>query len=333
MWNNFFNVKKKMNILVTGSAGFIGFNLCNFLLKIKKYKITGIDNLNDYYDVNLKKKRNKILLKYKNYKFLKTDINNNGNLEKIFKRKKFDFVFHLAAQAGVRYSIDHPRKYVQSNIVGFFNIIENCKKYKVRRLFYASSSSVYGENLNFPLKENEKIFPKNIYGLTKKNNEEIAELFFEGSTTKAVGLRFFTVFGEWGRPDMLIYKYLKLVFDKKSKFYLNNYGNHTRDFTYINDVTEILYKLFKTKLKQNNNILNICSNNPIKITKILKFINNYFQKSPTIYKRTFQKADVKKTHGSNLKVKKFSGKKRFTDLNDALNNTCKWYSRNSKLFM
>ncbi len=321
-----------MKILITGSAGFIGYNFCKFLLTKTSYRIYSIDNVNDYYSQKLKRARLRDLKRYKKFKFYKLDLCNKEKLKKIFKIK-FGAVYHFAAQAGVRYSLINPRSYLNSNVIGFFNLIELIKKNNIRKFYYASSSSVYGESKNFPLKEIHKINPKNLYGLTKKNNEETAELFFEGSATTAVGLRFFTVFGEWGRPDMLIYKYLKSVFDKKSKFYLNNYGNHTRDFTYIYDVTEILYNLLNTKFTKNNNIINICSNNPIKITKILNHINKYFKKRPIIYKRSFQKADVKKTHGSNLKIKKLSKKKRFTDIMIALNNTCYWFKNNSKLFI
>ena len=153
-----------MKILITGSAGFIGYNLAKNLLEKKVFKVIGIDNFNDYYDVKLKKKRNILLKKYKNFSFYKLDISNKNRLKKIFKKNQIDFVFHFAAQAGVRYSIDHPRKYVESNILGFYNILENTKEHKVKRLFYASSSSVYGENNNFPLNERENIVPKNIYG-------------------------------------------------------------------------------------------------------------------------------------------------------------------------
>ena len=142
-----------MKILITGSAGFIGFNFAKFLLTHTRYKIIGIDNFNDYYDVNLKKNRNKILLKFKNYNFKKIDICNKKILSKIFKREKFDYVFHFAAQAGVRYSIKNPRKYMDSNYLGFFNILDNSNFFKIKRLFYASSSSIYGENRKFPLKE------------------------------------------------------------------------------------------------------------------------------------------------------------------------------------
>ena len=150
-----------MKILITGAGGFIGYNFSNYLLTSTNYDIIGIDNINDYYDVNLKKKRINLLNKHKNFKFKKTDITNNLNVEKIFKQYKFDYVFNFAAQAGVRYSIEHPRKYVETNIVGFYNIIENSLKFNIKRLFYASSSSVYGENKNFPLNENESINPKN----------------------------------------------------------------------------------------------------------------------------------------------------------------------------
>ena len=196
------------NILITGSAGFIGFNLSKDLLNKKGYKIIGIDNFNDYYDVNLKKSRNKILKNFKNYKFFKIDINNKIKLKKIFQNNKIDFVFHFAAQAGVRYSIDYPRKYIESNIIGFYNIIENVKKYKIKRLFYASSSSVYGENNNFPINEREVVSPKNIYGLSKKVNEEISFIFNKFYKVKLTGLRFFTIYGEWGRPDMMMLKFI-----------------------------------------------------------------------------------------------------------------------------
>ena len=319
-----------MKILITGSAGFIGYNFCKFLLSNTNHQVYSIDNINNYYSQKLKRARIKDLKKYKKFKFFKFDLCNKKKLEKIF-RIKFDIVYHLAAQAGVRYSLINPRSYINSNIFAFYNLIEIIKKNKIKKFLYASSSSVYGESSRFPLKETYIMSPKNIYGLTKKNNEELAELFFANTVTKCVGLRFFTVFGEWGRPDMLIYKYLKSLFDKKTKFYLNNYGNHTRDFTYIGDVMDILYKLMKTKLSENNTIINICSNKPIKITKILNLINRYFQKKPKIYKRSFQNADVKKTHGSNSKIKRIIAKDKFTDVKISLLKTIRWYEKNWKL--
>ena len=319
-----------MNIVVTGSAGFIGYNFCKFLLSNTNHQVYSIDNINNYYSQKLKRARLKDLKKHKNFKFYKFDLCNKKKLEKVFKLK-FDSVYHFAAQAGVRYSLINPRSYINSNIIAFFNLIELVKKKRVRKFFYASSSSVYGDSKKFPLKETYEISPKNIYGLTKKNNEEMVELFFKGFSTKCIGLRFFTVFGEWGRPDMLIYKYLNSIYNKSNKFYLNNYGNHTRDFTYIEDVKKVLFLLLKKKI-DNNTVLNICSNNPVKITRVLNIINKKFRYKPKIYKRSFQKADVKKTHGSNSRIKYFYNKKKFVPLETALNNTCNWYKKNWKIF-
>ena len=317
-----------MKILVTGAAGFIGFNFCNYLLsKINPNIVVGIDNLNNYYDIKLKKKRLKILKKNKRFKYYKVDINNKKKIEKIFKRFKFDFVLNLAAQAGVRYSIDHPRKYVDSNILGFYNIIENSRKYNIKRLFYASSSSVYGENKKFPLKESEKINPKNIYGLSKKINEEVSEIFYRYYNLKSTGLRFFTVFGEWGRPDMMMIKYINSHYKKKI-FQLNNFGKHTRDFTYVGDVVKILFLLIiKHKKLKNLDILNICSNKPVKLKSIIELMKKRNIK-PLIKKAPLQKADILKTHGSNSKVLKITNFKKFEKLEVAINRTVDWYQKN-----
>ena len=313
-----------MKILITGSAGFIGYHLANKLLKNKKNKIIGVDNLNNYYDVNIKKKRNNILKKNKNFFFHKLDIVNNQKLEKLFKKYKFDFIFHLAAQAGVRYSIENPRKYIDSNFVGFFNIIENSRKNNVKRLFYASSSSVYGENNNFPLKEKEKIFPKNIYGLSKKVNEEISYIYNKFYNLKLTGLRFFTVYGEWGRPDMMIIKFISSFFKKKT-FKLYNYGNHVRDFTYVGDVVEILQKLLKkNKSLHVNDVLNICSNKPIGLNDIISFLKSQ-NINPTVKKVSLQKADIIKTHGDNKKLKKITKFTKFSDWKDSLKKVVNWY--------
>ena len=320
-----------MKILITGTAGFIGYSFTKYLLLNTNHKIIGIDNLNDYYSKKIKLARIKNLKKNKNYKFYRLDISNKNYLKKIFKNN-FKAVFHFAAQAGVRYSLINPRSYIDSNLNGFYNLIELVKKNNISKFFYASSSSVCGESTKFPLSEKSSIKPKNIYGLTKKINEELVELYFENSKTICVGLRFFTVFGEWGRPDMLIYKYLASIYDSKKKFYLNNYGNHTRDFTYIKDVVEILFKLFTKKLNKKNIVVNICSNKPIKITKVIKIINKNFKYKPKIFKRSFQKADVKKTHGNNTLIKKISMKNNFSSITKALNNTTKWYQEYWKLF-
>ena len=313
-----------MKILITGSAGFIGFNFSKFLLVNTNFKIIGIDNFNDYYDVNLKRNRNKILLKFKNYKFKKIDICNNKNLNKIFKKEKFDFVFHFAAQAGVRYSIKNPRKYIDSNYLGFFNILESSNFYKVKRLFYASSSSIYGENSKFPLKEKYLTYPKNIYGLSKKSNEELSEFYHRYYGLRSIGLRFFTVYGEWGRPDMMMIKYISAFFNKK-KFILHNFGNHVRDFTYVGDVVKILFLLLKKDKKiKNFEILNVCSNNPIPLNKIIKTMkeNNIV---PKIKKTSLQMADIIKTHGDNKKILKITNFRKFSSIKDTIKKTIIWY--------
>jgi len=320
-----------LKILITGVAGFIGFNLALDLLKKKQtVYIVGIDNINSYYSQKLKKYRLNELAKYKNFKFHKINIEDESKLSKVFKTK-FNFVVHLAAQAGVRYSIINPDSFVKSNIKGFFNILKICKDKKIKKLIYASSSSVYGENKNFPLKESMNINPKNFYAMSKKNNEEMAEIFSKFYGLNIIGLRFFTVFGEWGRPDMFMMKYLKSSFFKKSKFYLYNYGNHLRDFTYINDVTKIINLIIKKNKFRGHKIFNICSNKPIKITKVINLINQITKKNPKFYKTSLQKADVIKTHGSNTKICNFTGFKEFTNLKYGLTKTIDWFKKYNKI--
>ena len=318
-----------MRILITGCAGFIGFNLTLKLLEnFSNSKIFGIDNFDNYYSTKLKKDRKKILAKYRKFFFKKIDINNQKNLEKFIFRIKPDIIFNLAAQAGVRYSLVNPRKYVNTNINGFFNLCEIAKKINVKKIFYASSSSVYGDSTNFPLKEDFSIKPKNIYGLSKKINEEMADTYSINSKVKFVGLRFFTVFGPWGRPDMMIQKYIFNSFNNK-KFELYNYGNHTRDFTYIDDVTNILLKLTKKNISRHE-IFNICSSRPIHLKKVINKLNQYLKKS-RIVKKSLQKADIKKTHGSNKKIRKFVKYNNFYSFDLGIKNTFDWcYNYNNK---
>ena len=316
-----------MQILITGAAGFIGFNLSKYLLK-KNIKVFGIDNINSYYSRSLKLDRIKELKKFKKFSFGKIDIRSEKNLFIFLKKKKIDIIIHLAAQAGVRYSLLNPTEFVQNNILGFYNVINLAKKNNIKKIFYASSSSVYGDSNNFPLKENQIINPKNIYSLSKKNNEEMAEIFSKQFSIKLVGLRFFTIYGEWGRPDMFLMKYLTSSFDRNKKFYLNNFGNHTRDFTYILDACEIIEKLIFSKKKQmKHQIYNICSNNPIKLLDIIKELNRLTTKKPKIYKRRLQEADVIKTHGSNKKILSIIGNRKFKHIRNGLLNTLNWFKR------
>ena len=208
-----------MKILITGCCGFIGFNFANFLAKAnKKIHVVGIDNFSDYYSVSYKKKRLKELVQNRNFKFYKIDINQNKKLIKLYKKYHFNYVFHFAAQAGVRYSLMDPRAYIENNVSGFFNILNLSIKFRIKKLFYASSSSAYGELNKFPLKENYSLKPKNIYGLSKKINEEMVNVLLQKNKTKCIGLRFFTVYGEWGRPDMFMMKYLNATYGKSKIF-------------------------------------------------------------------------------------------------------------------
>ena len=317
-----------MQILITGAAGFIGFNLSKYLLENSKFKIFGVDNFNTYYSKSLKKDRIKELKKFHNFRFEKIDITNKKKLDIFFKKKKISLIINLAAQAGVRYSLIKPTEYVDNNVLGFYNIICAANKYKVKRIIYASSSSVYGDSVIFPLSEKQKIKPKNIYALSKKINEEMADVFSEQFKIYFVGLRFFTVYGEWGRPDMFMMKYLQSSFNSSKKFYLNNFGNHIRDFTYIDDVCEIIKRLILSKNKKKyHQFFNICSNNPLNLSKIINQIDKLTFKKPKIFKRSLQKADVIKTHGSNKKILSKIGKMKFTKIEIGLEKTLDWFKK------
>ncbi len=312
-----------MKILVTGVAGFIGYNLSKLLLE-KKYKVFGIDNFDNYYSSKFKFERLKNLKKNKNFRFNKIDIINSSKIKKFFKNKKIDVIVHLAAQAGVRYSLINPEKYIDVNIFGFLNIIEQARINNVKNFFYASSSSVYGDSKKFPLKENQILKPKNIYGLSKKLNEQTAKLYSKCYNMNCTGLRFFTIYGEWGRPDMFMFKLFKSS-SNNNLFYLNNYGNHKRDFTYINDATFAIYKLIKKNQKYHN-IYNICSNKPIKISNIIKHFKKNNNAKIQLVK--MHKADVKDTHGSNRKIKKIIQNFRVSNFYNCFDQTLKWYKRN-----
>lgn len=311
-----------MKILITGVAGFIGYNLANHFLK-KGFTVYGIDNFDNYYSVKIKKERIKILKKDKKFLFNVLDISKYTILNNYIKKKTIDIIIHLAAQAGVRYSLINPNKYLDSNLSGFINLIKAIEKKKIKKFLYASSSSVYGDSKKFPLKENSKLQPKSIYGLSKKINEELASQYSKIYKTKFIGLRFFTIYGEWGRPDMFMMKLFKSSIVKKN-FYLNNYGNHNRDFTYIGDVVKIVEKLIRKKVNKHE-IFNICSNNPINIYDIVK----KFRKSNNLNLKLTQlhKADVLKTHGNNSKIKKFVSFYKFSNFDKKFSQVLGWFKK------
>ncbi len=321
---------KKKKIIVTGCCGFIGFSLSMKLLSNKNTQIIGVDTINDYYDVNLKKQRLKLLKKNENFKFKRVDIKNYSSLKNIFLNKKIDTVYNFAAQAGVQYSIKNPKKYMDSNCIGFFNVLELSRLSKVKVIFYASSSSVYGDSKKFPVEENFDLKPKNFYGYSKKSNEEMADIYSRYYNIKTIGLRFFTVFGPWGRPDLVINKLIESYYKNKI-FYLNNFGRHVRDFTYIDDVIKIILKIYKNKKHiQNNDIFNICGSQPISLLYLVKLFRNNVGKSK-IFKRPFQKGDILKSYGSNKKLVKVLGKLKFTNFDEGFMTTLKWYKKYNKL--
>ena len=318
--------------LVTGCCGFIGFNFVEAILKKNKnLKVHGIYNFDPYYSIKLKKKRLSLLKKYKKFSFNNLDIADDKKLTKFFSKKKIDYVYHFAAQAGVRYAMINQKKYFDSNIHGFFNLLDNLKEKKPKVIFFSSSGSVYGDSKKYPSTENEILYPKNMYSLSKKINEQMAEIYAKQFNIKLIGLRFFTVFGEWGRPDMFLFKYFNSFFKKKT-FFLNNNGNHDRDFTYIKDVVEALIRMLKLENKLKNfDLFNICSNNPLNLLKVLSFYkkNNIFPKIKNI---KLNKADVLKTHGNNKKLLKTIGNLKFTESKISLMNTLKWYKKNINSF-
>ena len=312
-----------MKILITGVAGFIGYSLASKFLE-NKHTIFGIDNFDDYYSVKIKKKRISLLKRKKNFYFNKIDITNFRKIKNFFSKKKIDIIIHLAAQAGVRYSIINPNKYLDVNINGFLNLVRAIENKQIKKFIYASSSSVYGDSKKFPLKENNILRPKNIYGLSKKINEQIADHYDKIYKTKFIGLRFFTIYGEWGRPDMFMLKLFKSSIEDKI-FYLNNFGKHLRDFTYIGDVINIIGKLLKKNIKKHD-VYNICSNKPLNIYDIVK--NFREENSLKLKLIKLNKADVLNTHGDNNKIKKFVNYKKFANFRESFKKTFKWYVLN-----
>ncbi len=316
-----------MNILVTGCAGFIGFHSSLKILKNMNCKIYGIDNLNDYYDINLKKERLKILKKNKNFFFLKKDLKNLIFLENLFKKNKFDYVLHFAAQAGVRFSKNNTKKYFNSNIISFYNILELSKKYKIKHFIFSSSSSVYNNISEKPSKENDiENKPTSFYAATKLSNETFAYSYSNMYGLPCTGLRFFSVYGPWGRPDMSLFIFLKAIFNKE-KVILNNKGNNQRDYTYIDDVIEIIFKLLKKPSKQNipYNIFNIGAQKKIKIKYLINLLEIKTNKKLIKPSIGHSKLDVKNTLSNSSKINKYIKIRKFTNLDQGLNLFIDWF--------
>ena len=313
-----------MNVLITGSIGFIGFHLSKKLLE-NDFFVVGVDNQNNYYDVDLKLQRLSILNKYKLYKHHNIDISNKKDLNKLFDTNHFDIIVNLAAQAGVRFSIDHPEEYINSNINGFFNVLENVKKTK-SKLIYASSSSVYGDAKNFPSSENDNTDnPVSLYAASKKCNEVIAKSYSNLYGLQIVGLRFFTVYGPWGRPDMALFKFTKAILNNEP-INVHNYGKHSRDFTYIDDITEAIYLLMRyKKFNSLDGIYNIGSGNPIQLLKFIEEIENKLQKKAIIRFQDKQPGDVLKTFSNTKRLFNTLDFKPNVSLEKGISEFIDWY--------
>ncbi len=316
-----------MKILITGCCGFIGYHLTIKLLKQENFQVYGIDNINNYYDINLKKNRLKNLKLFNKFKFFKIDITNEKKILNNFKKYKYDSVINLAAQAGVRYSISNPKAYFDSNIKGFFSIIEACNYIKTKHLLFASTSSVYGNSKNFPLKETDHTSkPLTFYAASKKTNEVMAYSYSNIYKLPITALRFFTVYGPYGRPDMALFKFTKAITEKDYLELYNN-GNHYRDFTYIDDVTQSIYKLINKPSKKDIpfEVYNIASSKTIYLKKYLKTIEKFLQKKAKLKKLTLQQGDIKKTHASISKLESKIGKIKITKLEDGIGKFLSWY--------
>ena len=315
-----------MRVLVTGSAGFIGFHLSDYLLK-NNNTVIGIDNINDYYDVNLKKSRLKILKKNKNFLFYKFDLINAKKLEELIKEFKVKYIVHLAAQAGVRYSIENPKTYFKNNLEVFFNILEASKRNNIKHLIFASTSSVYGENINFPLKENDNTDkPISFYAATKKSNEVLAHSYSYIYNLPCTALRFFTVYGPYGRPDMALFKFTKSILENK-KIQLYNNGNHSRDFTYISDIVSGIFSILKKNNNTKNlfNTFNIGNGNSRKLKDYLRTIEKKLNKKAKITNLPLQLGDIKKTHSDISSLNNYSNYMPKTDIEEGIDKFIDWY--------
>lgn len=328
-------------ILVTGAAGFIGYHLCKCLISSGK-KVIGIDNLNDYYDTKLKRDRlyelgidreSKINYnKYyyskqdgKRFIFIKIDLADRKKLPDIFNNNSIHTVVNLAAQAGVRFSIDSPFSYVDSNIMGFSNLLECCRKYPINKLIYASSSSVYGDDPQQPLNENSKsISQKSFYAVTKRVNELMANNYSDLFGIDSIGLRFFTVYGPWGRPDMAPYLFTKAIINGKSINVFNK-GELYRDFTYIEDIVEGIIKVLEINKKVGHKILNIGNGNPIKLLDFISILEGYLEKKAKKNFIEMQQGDVYKTWADLNEIKLLTNYEPKVNLSRGLKEFVNWY--------
>lgn len=346
-----------MKVLVTGSAGFIGYHMV-IRLMTEGFEVVGLDNLNDYYDINLKldrlkesginisieklnqtKEENSALRVqssiYTKYQFVYGDISNRSLMMELFENEKFDYIINFAAQAGVRYSLINPDSYIQSNIVGFMNIMECARKFPVKHIVYASSSSVYGNSMHTPFKESDSTDePVSLYAATKKSNELIAYTYSFLFNIPLTGLRFFTVYGPWGRPDMAYFSFTKAILEGK-QLQLFNGGDMYRDFTFIDDIVESIVRLVD-KIptdefgKSKNQIFNIGASSPVYLKEFIEILEQNLQKEAIIESKPMQDTDVYKTFADTTKLSNHIAYTPQTSIHKGLEKFCEWYLKYKK---
>ena len=327
-------------ILVTGAVGFIGFHLSRELCS-QGYEVIGIDNMNDYYDVSLKQGRLDLLLKEQKFKFIKMDIIEKQLIDTLFEKEQFDFVVHLAAQAGVRYSIENPYAYIDSNIVGFMNVLEACRQFPVKHLLYASSSSVYGGNVKVPFSTEDSVdHPVSLYAATKKSNELMAHTYSHLYKIPTTGLRFFTVYGPWGRPDMAYFLFTKAIVNGQP-IKVFNQGKMERDFTYVDDIVQGITKLIEHQPINNPSwnendgknsesmapykIFNIGNNQPVKLGHFIKVIENALNTEAEKIYMEMQPGDVLTTFADVKDLENAIGFSPKTSIEKGIGKFVEWY--------
>lgn len=329
-------------ILITGCAGFIGFHTAIRLLR-EGYYVIGLDNLNDYYDVTLKEARLNLLRQHNNFHFVYASLEDKSSLEKTFSRKSISTVIHLAAQAGVRYSLSNPRAYIDSNIVGFLNILEMCRYFRVGHLIYASSSSVYGANTKMPFSVHQNVnHPVSLYAATKKSNELMAHVYSHLYELPTTGLRFFTVYGPWGRPDMALLIFTRAILAGETIKVFNE-GKMKRDFTYIDDIVESIVRLIPKKPLSNPRwsglspdpgtsyapyrIYNIGSDNPIELDEFISILEQELGTKAKKQLLPIQPGDVLATWADVEDLSKAIGYKPVVSIKNGIANYVKWYKQ------
>lgn len=316
-----------MKILLTGAAGFIGMHTAKRLLA-RGDEVIGLDNLNDYYDVNLKKNRLLELTESKNFTFVKIDLTDDQNIKKLFEKEKFNAVVHLAAQAGVRYSLTHPQAYISSNVAGFCNILEACRCHPIEHLVYASSSSVYGGNTKLPFAEQDSVdHPVSLYAVTKKTNELMAHTYSHLYKLPTTGLRFFTVYGPWGRPDMALSLFTQAILSGEA-IRVYNYGKMRRDFTYVDDIVEGVLRVLDRPPRTDSTpykIFNIGNNKPVELLDFIACLEEALGKRARKEFLPLQDGDVPETYADTQALNQWVGYVPSTEIKKGIEKYVDWY--------